>query len=187
MMDETTTRAGTQAVEPPLSQDDQAQPDRVTELEAALAAAKAEAAENWDKYLRERADMDNYKKRIERTYADLTKRGRKELLTKVVGAVDNLERALAYESNPSQEADTRNLATGLRMVYLQFKELLASEGLTEVKTVGEQFDPRVHEAVVTEVVEGKSDGEILEELQKGYTMGDELLRPARVKVATKER
>lgn len=159
--------------------------DRIAELEAELAAAKAEVAENWDKYLRERAEMENYKKRIERTYADLAKRGRKELLLKLVAAIDNLERAIAYEADSEQQTDTRTLLTGLRMSYLQFKELLASEGLAEVKAVGEQFDPAVHEAIATEVVADRPVGEVLEEVQKGYKIGDELLRPARVRVATK--
>lgn len=158
---------------------------RVAELEAALEAAKAEAATNWDKYLRERADMENYKKRIERTYADLAKQGRKELILKVLSAVDNLERALAYEGGPNQEVDARNLATGLRMTYLQFKEILNSEGLKEVKCVGEPFNPALHEAIATETAPDKPEGEVLAEVQKGYTLGEELLRPARVKVATK--
>jgi len=158
---------------------------RIAELEAAVEAAKGEASANWDRYLRERAEMDNYKKRIERTYADLAKRGRKELLLKLVGAVDNLERAIAYDQDASQETDTRNLIKGLRMTYLQFKELLTAEGLVEIKTVGEQFDPNVHEAIATEVAPDKPEGEVLLEIQKGYTIGDELLRPARVKVATK--
>lgn len=152
---------------------------RVAELESALAAAKAEAAANWDKYLRERAEMDNYKKRIERTYADLAKRGRKDLLLKLLGPIDNLDRALAFDADP------QHLAKGLRMVHQQFKDLLSAEGLTEIKTVGEKFDPSVHEAIATEPVDGKEEGEIVEEVQKGYTIGEELLRPARVKVASK--
>jgi len=158
--------------------------DRVTELEAALATAQAEAADSRDKYLRERAEMENYKKRIERTYADLSKRSRKDLLLKLLGAVDNLERALAYDTNAAQEVDARNLVKGIRMTYLQFKELLNSEGLSEIKTVGEPFNPAVHEAIATESVDGKHEGEILQEIQKGYMIGDELLRPARVKVAS---
>jgi molecular chaperone GrpE len=157
--------------------------DRVTELEAALEAAKAEAAGNWDRYLRERAEMDNYKKRIERTYTDLAKRGRKELLLKFLAPVDNLQRAIAYDQDSSKEVDARNLVKGLRMTYLQFKELLSSEGLTEIPTVGEQFDPTVHEAIATEPAPGKAEGEVTVEVQKGYKLGDELLRPAQVKVA----
>ena len=159
---------------------------RIAELEAALAAAKAEAAAHWDKYLRERAEMENYKKRLERTYADLAKRGRKELLLKLLGVGDNLERAIVYESGSGQEVDSRNLATGLRMTYLQFKELLGGEGVREVKTVGEQFDPAVHEAVAAEVTADRPEGEVVAEVQKGYLYQDELLRPARVKVAAKE-
>jgi molecular chaperone GrpE len=156
--------------------------DRVSELEAALEAAKAEATGNWDRYLRERAEMENYKKRIERTYTDLAKRGRKELLLKFLSPVDNLQRAIAYDQEGSQEVDARNLVKGLRMTYLQFKELLSSEGLTEIPTVGLQFDPMVHEAIATEAAPDKADGEVTVEVQKGYKLGDELLRPAQVKV-----
>jgi molecular chaperone GrpE len=160
--------------------------NRVAELEAALAAARAEAAEHWEKYLRERAEMENYKKRVERTYADLARRGRKDLLAKVAGAVDNLERAISYETAQGREVDAANLLTGLRMTYQQFADLLAGEGLKEIKSVGEQFDPALHEAVATESATDKPDGEIVAEVQKGYTYGEELLRPARVKVAKRE-
>jgi len=194
-MDETKTHSATAAqangaqsgaaVDQQRQGSDQPQ-DRIAELESALEAAKAEAAANWEKYLRERADAENYKKRIERTYADLAKRGRKELILKFLGAVDNLERAVAYQEDSTQEVDARNLVKGLKMTYLQFKELLASEGLTEIKTVGEQFDPTLHEAIATEPAEGRKDGEIIAEIQKGYTIGEELLRPARVKVASSQ-
>ena len=151
---------------------------REEELEAALEAAKAEAAANWDKYLRERADMENYKKRIERTYADLSKRSRKELLLKLLAPIDNLERALAYDS------EAQSLTKGLQMVHAQFKDLLTSEGITEIKTVGERFDPNLHEAIATEPAGDRPDGEIVAEIQKGYRIGEEMLRAAQVKVAT---
>jgi molecular chaperone GrpE len=161
------------------------QSDRIVELEAALEAAKAEAAANWDRFLRERAEMENYKRRIERTYADLAKQGRKDLLRKVLAAVDNLERAISYEASSGQEVDAERLLTGLRLTYQQFADLLSSEGLKVVESVGAQFDPAVHEAVATEVTADKPEGEIVAEVQKGYRYGDELLRPARVRVATK--
>ena len=151
---------------------------RVAELEAAVEAAKAEAAANWDKYLRERAEMENYKKRIERTYADLSKRSRKELILKFLSPIDNLDRALAFD------ADSQNLTKGLQMVHAQFKDLLASEGITEIKTVGEHFDPNLHEAIATEPAGDRPEGEIVAEIQKGYRIGEEMLRPARVKVAS---
>lgn len=159
--------------------------DRVTELEAALEAAKAEAAENWDKFLRERAEMENYRRRLERNQADQIKRERKDLLLKTLGVLDNLERAVAYQSDSNAPVDAKALLTGLQMTYSQFRDLLTSEGVKEVTSLGKQFDPAVHEAVATEVAPDKPEGEIVAELQKGYRLGDDLLRPARVKVATK--
>jgi|GEM_PF-274807 len=159
---------------------------RIAQLEAELAAAQAEAAANWDKYLRERAEMENFKKRVERTYADLARRSKKELLLKVLGVADNLERALAYENTTGEPVDVRSLLTGVRMTYAQLRDLLSAEGVSEIKTVGERFDPALHEAVAAEPLDGRQEGEIVAELQKGYMLDGELLRPARVKVATKE-
>ena len=158
---------------------------RAEELEAALEAAKAEAAANWDKYLRERAEMENYKKRIERTYADLSKRSRKELLLKLLSPIDNLDRALAFDPEKADAQSAQSLAKGLQMVHAQFKDLLATEGITEIKTVGEQFDPNLHEAIATEPAGDRPENQIVAEIQKGYRIGEEMLRPARVKVASK--
>ena len=155
---------------------------REEELAAALEAAKAEASANWDKYLRERAEMENYKKRIERTYADLSKRSRKELILKFLTPIDNLDRALAFDPD---KVDTQGLTKGLQMVHAQFKDLLTSEGVTEIKTVGEQFDPNFHEAIATESAADLPENQIVAEIQKGYRIGEEMLRPARVKVASK--
>jgi molecular chaperone GrpE len=159
--------------------------DRLAELEAALEAAKREAAEYWDKYLRVRAEMENFKKRVERAYADEARRYRKDLLLKLLSVLDNLERAVAYQDASGRAVDAASLLQGLRLTYQQFKELLASEGLSEVKALGEPFDPAKHEAVATEVAPDKPEGVIVDELQKGYQFEDELLRPARVKVATR--
>ena len=159
--------------------------DRVAELAAALEAVKAEAAENWDKFLRERAETENYKRRLERTHAEQVKRVRKEMLLKTLGALDNFERALAYEGQDASQVDPQSLLMGLKMTLSQFKDLLAAEGVTEVLAAGERFDPALHEAVATEVAPDVPEGQIVAELQKGYRIGDELLRPARVKVATR--
>src|SRR5689334_8282354 len=89
--------------------------DRVAELEAALEAAKAEAAENWDKFLRERAEMENYRRRLERNQADQIRRERRDLLLKTLGVLDNLERAVAYQSDSNAPVDAKALLTGLKM------------------------------------------------------------------------
>ena len=152
---------------------------RIAELEAQLAAAKAEAAQNWDKYLRERAEMDNFRKRQERMAGDRVRREKREILSKVLEVVDNLERALAYQDTMDRDA----LQQGMRMLQWQLNELLKAEGLTAVPSVGERFDPYVHEAIESVASEEHPEGVVIEEVRKGYKMGDETLRPARVKVS----
>jgi len=153
---------------------------RIAELEAQLAAAKAEAAQNWDKYLRERAEMDNFRKRQERNAIDRVRREKRELLGKVLDVVDNLDRALAYQDTMDRES----LQQGMRMLQWQLNELLKAEGLTSVPSVGEQFDPYVHEAIETVASAEHPEGVVVEEVRKGYRLGDETLRPARVKVSS---
>ncbi len=154
--------------------------ERIAELEAQLEQARQEATENWNKYLRERADMENFRKRQERMAADRLQREKKALFQNILGVMDNVERALAYQDT----MDRQGLQQALRMVLWQMNEVLRSEGLTPVPTVGETFDPYVHEAI--EVVENSDqpEGMVVEEVLKGYKLGDETLRPARVKVST---
>ena len=153
--------------------------ERIAELETQLEQARQEAAENWNKYLRERADMENFRKRQERIAADRLQREKKALFQNILGVMDNVERALAYQDT----MDRQGLQQALRMVLWQMNEVLRSEGLTPVPTVGEVFDPYVHEAI--EVVEDSDqpEGMVVEEVLKGYKLGDETLRPARVKVS----
>lgn len=152
---------------------------RVADLEAQLVAAKAEAAQNWDKYLRERAEMDNFRKRQERITSDRVRREKREMLGKVLEVVDNLERALAFQDTMDRDA----LQQGMRMLQWQLNELLKVEGLTQVPSVGEPFDPYVHEAIESVASAEHPEGVVVEEVRKGYKLGDETLRPARVKVS----
>jgi len=159
------------------------QPDGQT-MEQALHTARKEAAENWDRYVRSRADMENYKRRIERQYADLTKNTKKGLLLKVLGVMDNLERGLSYQGSGGADRDA--LSTGLRLTHWQMQELLSSEGIKEIRAVGERFDPRLHEAVDTVPGAPDRDGTVYAETQKGYMYGDDVLRPAKVTVVAGE-
>ena len=152
---------------------------RIATLEAQLADAKAEAAQNWDKFLRERAEMENFRKRQERVAADRVRRDKRELLGKVLEVVDNLDRALAFQDT----MDRDGLQQGMRMLQWQLNELLKAEGLTPVPSVGERFDPYVHEAIETVNTADQPEGVVVEEVRKGYKLGDETLRPARVKVS----
>lgn len=153
---------------------------RIAELEAQLSAAKAEATQNWDRFLRERAEMENFRKRQERMAGDTVRREKRELLGKVLDVMDNLERALAYQDTMDRES----LQQGMRMLQWQLNELLKAEGLTTVPTVGEPFDPYVHEAVETVASSDHPEGMVVEEIRRGYKLGADTLRPARVKVSS---
>ena len=152
---------------------------RIAELEAQLAQARQEATENWNKFLRERADMDNFRKRQERVLVDRVQNQKKALLHKLLGVMDNVERALVFQDT----LDRQGLQQALRMVQWQMNEVMRGEGLTPVPTIGEAFNPYLHEAIEAVEDSDKPEGTIVEEVLKGYTLGDETLRPARVKVS----
>nr|BBH93884.1 hypothetical protein KTA_20830 [Thermogemmatispora argillosa] len=151
---------------------------QIADLTAQLAQARQEARENWDKFVRERADLENFRKRRERDIADRVLQQKKALLNKLLEVMDNLDRALAYQDS----LDRQGLQQTLRLVAWQMNELIRSEGLTPVPTVGEQFNPYIHEAVEAVEDSEKPEGIVVEEVRKGYKLSDETLRPARVKV-----
>lgn len=152
---------------------------KIAELEKQLEQARKEATENWNKYLRERAEWDNFRKRQERQLEQRVLSHKKALFHKLLDVMDNVERSLVYQ----ETMDKAGLQQTLRMFHWQMNEVLRGEGLTAVATVGETFNPYVHEAI--EVVESaeQPEGTILEETRKGYTLGEETLRPAHVKVS----
>ena len=152
---------------------------RIAELEAQLALARREATDNWNRYLRERADVDNIRKRQERLTTDRVLQQKKALFKQILEVMDNVERALVYQ----ETMDKQELQQVLRMLQWQMGEVLRAEGLNPVPTVGEAFNPYIHEAVEAVENSDKPEGTILEELRKGYTLGEETLRPARVKVS----
>jgi molecular chaperone GrpE len=146
-----------------------------------LAAAQAAAAANEDKFLRARADLENYRRRVGRERAEIAQEAKREVLLRVLDVLDNLERALGYEQAGDQ-VDAQALLMGLRMTVTQFEDVLSGLGVQTVAACGEQFDPRWHEAVATVVDPAQAEGTIVEEIQRGYHLADALLRPARVRV-----
>jgi molecular chaperone GrpE len=154
---------------------------RVQDLERELAEARSQAADNEQKYLRCLADMENYKKRLERSHTELARSGKKALFAKALGVLDNLDRAIQYEH--SAKDDPQSLITGLRLTYWQLNELLSSEGVTPIEALGKPFDPRLHEAVDVDVSGAARPGVVTAELQKGYYYQEDVLRPAKVRVA----
>lgn len=163
-----------------MSEGTSAEAQRIAELEAQLAQARQEAGENWNKYLRERAEMENFRKRQERLATDRVAREKKTLIHKILEVMDNVERALVYQETMDKQA----LQHTLRMLLWQLNEVMRGEGLTPVPALGEAFDPYVHEAIEAVENSDQPEGTIVEEVLKGYKMGDETLRPARVKVSS---
>jgi len=131
-----------------------------------------------DSYLRLAADFDNYRKRVAREHAQLAVRANERLLNELLPVLDDLERALEAAA-AHEEA---KLEEGVRLVHQSFSSLLQRHGLTEIETDG-AFDPHVHEALLAQPGEGADQGAVLQVLQKGYRLGDRVLRPARVIVA----
>lgn len=161
----------------PAPDDSPAAAEEDTDSAAALAEAQAAAAANEDKFLRARAGLENYRRRVIRERAEVAREAKKQVLLRVLDVLDNLERALGYE-----QADAKTLLMGLRMTVTQFEDVLSGMGVKAVAACGEQFDPRWHEAVATVADPAQAEGTIVEEIQRGYHLDDALLRPARVKV-----
>jgi molecular chaperone GrpE len=133
-----------------------------------------------DRLLRSLAEFDNYRKRIERERRELAEFVSFEILGDLLPFVDDLERALAAAEGTQTVADYR---AGVELVYKQVAELLRKKGVTAVEAKGADFDPHVHQAVASEISESHRDNEVIEELRRGYRLGERLLRPAMVKVA----
>lgn len=142
-----------------------------------LAAARAQAEQNWDKFLRAAADLENYRKRVAREKEELARFTVERVINTLLPALDNLERALEHS-----EAGTP-LHDGLLQVQKQFERALADFGLTEVTAKpGDPFDANLHEAV-SRVESDLPENSIVEQLHSAYKLSDRLLRPARVTVS----
>lgn len=149
-------------------------------LRSELERARAQAQEQRDLYLRALADLDNYKKRTDRFIREQSDAGRRALLNRVLGVLDNLERAAAYRR---QGTSAEQLVDGLLATIKQFSSLLEAEGVKPVELTGKMFDPKVSEAVGTRVAADKPANTVLDEARRGYMIGEELLRPAQVIVS----
>jgi len=135
------------------------------------------------KYYYIAAEMDNYRKRMEREKENLLKFGTEKVLTDLIQVVDNFERTIDMLKG-DQDSKVKNIVVGLDMVKKQFVDSLAKHGLTEVESLGKDFDPNFHEAMAQEYVEGKKPNEIVKEFMKGYSLNGRLLRAAKVVVAS---
>lgn len=151
---------------------------RLAELEQALAAKEAEAAANWDKFVRERADLENYRKRTQREKEELLKYGNESLILEVLPAIDNLERALEHASNDDP------VVAGVQLTLDMLLASLKKFGVAAVELApGAPFDPAFHQAMCQAEGNGQDSNTVVQVMQKGYLLNERLLRPAMVSVA----
>jgi molecular chaperone GrpE len=152
--------------------------------EAEIASLKGQAEEWKDKCLRVAADLDNYRKRMAREKADLTKYSSQHLLTRLLPIIDNFEMALQHAEADSSKADAaKQLVDGLKMTLNQLHSLLRDAGVEAVNADGQEFNPQFHEAVSHLESEEHAAGAVIQQLRKGYRLHDRLLRPAAVVVS----
>jgi molecular chaperone GrpE len=156
---------------------EQAERKAIEELEERVELLQRERDEYLDDLKRVAADFDNYRKRAQRDQAALVARAHERLVKELLPVLDDLERALVA----AEEHEEARLEEGVTLVHRELRDALAKEGLVEIETAGE-FDPHVHEALLTQPSE-EDDGAILQVIQKGYRLGDRVLRPARVVVS----
>jgi len=142
----------------------------------------AKADDNWERLLRTTADFENFKKRVTREKQEAIRYANEGLLQKLVPIMDNFDMALSAAQTGQTEA-AQSLQAGINMIYQQMKSTLGEAGLEEVDAAGKTFDPNLHEAVSqTETIEAP-EGQVVQQLRKGYKLRDRLLRPATVVVA----
>ena len=138
---------------------------------------KRERDDFYDRLLRQAAEFDNYRKRVERERRAQVEQGVADVLRELLSVVDDFDRALAAD-----EASA-SYRKGVELIHTKLQELLRRQGVTPIQTLGADFDPNLHQAVVHEDSADHREGEVIGELQRGYMLGDRLLRPAMVKVA----
>ncbi len=156
----------------------EAEPEGETTLEARLAEAESKRDEYLDHLQRLKAEFDNFRKRALRDQEALVARAHERLVKELLPVLDDLERAL----DAAEVHDEASVVEGVKLVQRALLGLLEREGLAEIDTDG-AFDPHVHEALLAQPGEGAEAGSVLQVVQKGYRLGDRVLRPARVVVA----
>ena len=158
----------------------EAAPSELEELRGELEEARAQAAEYLDGWQRAQAEFSNYKKRQDAERSQMIAMASADLLRKLLPVVDDFERAV--DTLP-ENLEQGPWVEGLLMIEHKLDVVLESEAVEQIKCEGQTFDPRYHEAVTYERVEGYEEGQIIGEVRQGYLLGDRVLRPALVRVA----
>lgn len=175
---------------PPTEEEDQATQEQVIEeseanqlqaLRAELEQAQSQASEYLEGWQRARAEFANFKKRMEADREELRRTSNETLLLKLLPVVDDFERA--FQTLPEELADVP-WVDGIRMISRKLQAVLESEKVTPIEAAGQPFDPLWHEAIMQEETTEYPDEHVMEEMQRGYRLGERVLRPSMVKVAS---
>jgi len=154
----------------------------IEDLKKNLDQQRQLAQDNYEKFLRAYAELENYKKRVEKERADNLRYGSEQLVRDLLPFIDNLQRAVEHASS-GENNNPKALSEGVELTLKEFMRVLEKHGLKPIESVGKPFDPNLHEAMMQVESEVHQPQTVVEEFQKGYLMKDRLLRPARVSVA----
>jgi molecular chaperone GrpE len=162
---------------------DQGQPLKAEELHASLEAKEKEAAENYDRYLRAMAEMDNFRKRAARDKEDAIKYGNEKLIKDILPILDSLDRALHQASEMTARNNFEAFQQGLELIHSQILGCLERHGVVKVTAKGEEFDPDKHQALMQVETPEMESNRVVDEYESGYTLHGRLLRPSKVSVS----
>lgn len=154
--------------------------EEVERLRVELEEERQKTKEEHDRHLRALADFSNYRRRHQEEYKQAVQFASQELILKILPTIDNFERALQA---PQQTQSFESLMEGVTLTLRQLQDILQKEGVERIESVGQEFDPMQHEAVMREETDEYPENTIIEEFQIGYRQHDRVIRPARVKVA----
>ena len=161
-----------------MTQTDQRPDENSSATQAEIERLQQELSREHDLHLRALADFDNYRKRVQRERDSAAQAGKRQLVLALLDVLDDFERALAY-ANTAPES----ILTGARVIHKRLMDLLQGQGVVPYTSAAQPFDPALHEAVEVINTDQAMPGVVLNELSHGYRWGDEVLRPARVRVA----
>ena len=178
--EEATNPAQTDENADPAQTDEETAADPVPPAVEPVPDPAAERDEYRDLLLRKQAEFDNFKKRVERDRTRANRQAERMLIVALLPLLDDFERALEA---PDDAGGVQAYRAGIELIHRQLLEILRKRGVASIDTAGARFDPNLHEAVAYQVSEGHEDGDVVDELRRGYLFHDELLRAAMVRVA----
>jgi molecular chaperone GrpE len=157
--------------------------DATGDLAAQIEKLKQERQELYDRLLRKQADLDNFRKRMQREKEEFLQHANADIIRLLLPVLDGFERAIAHRDSSTPE----QFVAGVDLIHRELLDTLGRAGVTPIEAKGKQFDPHLHQAVETVEAPGHKDQEVVEELQRGYKLKNRLLRPAIVKVAVEKK